>query len=205
MRNASLSTFILCSHTPLPRQNIFYISLIPLAVHSKRIVGNQPSFPAFSHNQNLCRPPNWECSRGFCYYFVVKPDVANQKVVISLGLFCHKYHGFFIPTRQNKSQSKQFCIGDLTLFGLIWSQLSISHRVSDFLLSKFYQGVIANGLENRVQASCHQSSLQFYHKVEQDASCKAKRYVSRVILRAVVQDSYCGHSRFQLRHSDHAM
>ena len=112
---------------------------------------------------------------------------------------------WFIPTRQNKSQSKQFCIGDLTLFGLIWSQLSISHRVSDFLLSKFYQGVIANGLENRVQASCHQSSLQFYHKVEQDASCKAKRYVSRVILRAVVQDSYCGHSRFQLRHSDHAM
>ena len=27
--------------------------------------------------------------------------------------------GYLIPTRQNKSQSKQFCIGDLTLFGLI--------------------------------------------------------------------------------------
>ena len=48
--------------------------------------------------KNLCRPPNWERSRGFCYHFAIKPAVANQKVVISLGLFCPKYHEFFTPT-----------------------------------------------------------------------------------------------------------
>ena len=154
------------------------------------VCGGQPEREAitwFPSSRTFCKT-NKKCSAEFV-------SKTQQSILF----------GYLIPTRQNKSQSKQFCIGDLTLFGLIWSQLSISHRVSDFLLSKFYQGVIANGLENRVQASCHQSSLQFYHKVEQDASCKAKRYVSRVILRAVVQDSYCGHSRVQLRHSDHAM
>ena len=57
-----------------------------------------------------------------------------------------------IPTRQIKSQSKQFCIGDLTPFDLIWSQMSVSHRVPNFLLSKIYHGVIATALVVCLQA-----------------------------------------------------
>ena len=56
--------------------------------------------PLFQHSdiiQNLCRPPNWERSRGF-YHFVVKSDMKNQQFVIFLRLFRLKYHGFFIPT-----------------------------------------------------------------------------------------------------------
>ena len=66
---------------------------------------------------------------------------------------------WIIPTRQNKSQSKQFCIGDLTLFGFIWFQISISHRVSDFLLSKIYQGVIAM-IANVTEQTMLQSSYE---------------------------------------------
>ena len=48
-----------------------------------------------------------------------------------------------IPTRQMKPPSKLFCIGDLIPFDLIWYPLSKSLRVSDFLLSKIYQGLLS--------------------------------------------------------------
>ena len=69
--------------------------------------------------KNLCRPPNWERSRGFCFHFAIKPDVKNQKVVISLELFCPKYHKFFIPTRQMNLISKHFCLVDLISFDMV--------------------------------------------------------------------------------------
>lgn len=47
-----------------------------------------------------------------------------------------------IPTRQAKPPSKLFCIGNLIPFGLIWYPLSKSLGVSDFLLSKIYQGLL---------------------------------------------------------------
>ena len=51
-------------------------------------------------------------------------------------------HGV-IPTRQVETQSKLFCIDHLIPFGLIWYQLSQSYGVSDFLLSKSYQGMLS--------------------------------------------------------------
>ena len=48
-----------------------------------------------------------------------------------------------IPTRQVKTRSKLFCIDRLISFGFIWYQLSQSYGVSDFLLSKSYQGMLS--------------------------------------------------------------
>ena len=48
-----------------------------------------------------------------------------------------------IPTRQAKTHSKLFCIDRLIPFGFIWYQLSQSYGVSDFLLSKSYQGMLS--------------------------------------------------------------
>ena len=48
-----------------------------------------------------------------------------------------------IPTRQVETQSKLFCIDRLIPFGFIWYQLSQSYGVSDFLLSKSYQGMLS--------------------------------------------------------------
>ena len=97
------------------------------------------------------------------YLWIMKFCCQNVATNCGNGYFPGSRPGFFtfwiIPTRQNKSQSKQFCIGDLTLFGFIWFQISISHRVSDFLLSKIYQGVIAM-IANVTEQTMLQSSYE---------------------------------------------
>ena len=50
---------------------------------------------------------------------------------------------YIIPTRQVEMQSKLFCIDRLIPFSFIWYQLSQSYGVSDFLLSKSYQGMLS--------------------------------------------------------------
>ena len=74
------------------------------------------AFCSLSDWKATCKPPvpfdgNEQLAEKSCYHFAIKPDVANQKVVISLGLFCPKYHGFFIPTRCRNSQLNEFCLG----------------------------------------------------------------------------------------------
>ena len=76
------------------------------------------AFCSLSDWKATCKPPvpfdgNKQLAEKSCYHFAIKSAVANQKVVISLGLFCHKYHGFFIPTRCRDSHIKQFCLEDI--------------------------------------------------------------------------------------------
>ena len=78
-----------------------------------------------------------------------------------------------IPTRQIESQSKQFCIGDLTPFDLIWSQMPVSHRVSNFLLSKIYHGVIATALVVCLQAGV----LSFFTAILRRYAQKSKNVI----------------------------
>ena len=62
------------------------------------------AFCSLSDWKATCKPPvrfdgNEQLAEKGCYHFAVKPDVADQKAVISLGLFHPKYHEFFIPTQ----------------------------------------------------------------------------------------------------------
>jgi len=76
------------------------------------------AFCSLSNWKATCKPPvpfdgNEQLAEKSCYHFAIKSAVANQKVVISLGLFCPKYHEFFIPTRSRQAYSKQVCLWDL--------------------------------------------------------------------------------------------
>ena len=73
------------------------------------------AFCSLSDWKATCKPPvrfdgNEQLAEKGCYHFAIKSAVATQKVVISLGLFCHEYHGFFIPTRCRNSQLNEFCL-----------------------------------------------------------------------------------------------
>jgi len=76
------------------------------------------AFCSLSDWKATCKPPvpfdgNEQLAEKSCYHFAIKPAVANQKVVISLGLFCHKYHGFFIPTRCKGTYLNGFCLDNI--------------------------------------------------------------------------------------------
>ena len=76
------------------------------------------AFCSLSDWKATCKPPvpfdgNEQLAEKSCYHFAIKSAVANQKVVISLGLFCPKYHGFFIPTRCKDTYLNGFCLDNI--------------------------------------------------------------------------------------------
>ena len=74
-----------------------------------------------------------------CFFQIVRAEnPCNIKVFSTTGQPL-----WVTPTRQVEMQSKLFCIDRLIPFGLIWYQLSWSYGVSDFLLSKSYQGMLS--------------------------------------------------------------
>ena len=76
------------------------------------------AFCSLSDWKATCKPPvpfdgNEQLAEKSCYHFAIKSAVANQKVVISLGLFFRKYHGFFIPTRCKDTYLNGFCLDNI--------------------------------------------------------------------------------------------
>ena len=119
------------------------------------------AFCSLSDWKATCKPPvpfdgNEQLAEKSCYHFAIKSAVANQKVVISLGLFCPKYHGFFIPTRCRDLWLKQFCLEDIAPAVLI---ILITHIILAvrWMLIKILSVVInRHGRVNTVvSGGCH--------------------------------------------------
>ena len=73
------------------------------------------AFCSLSDWKATCKPPvpfdgNEQLAEKSCYHFAIKPAVAIQKAVISLGVFRPEYHKFFIPTRCKDTYLNGFCL-----------------------------------------------------------------------------------------------
>ena len=102
------------------------------------------AFCSLSDWKATCKPPvpfdgNEQLAEKSCYHFAIKPAVANQKVVISLGLFCHKYHGFFIPTRCTDTYLNGFCLANICFCS------------SEHFESPYYPGYTMDAYQNLIR------------------------------------------------------